>query len=68
MSQPTKHKGVGQGVRHGLRKTRFYRTYGAATLYLDRHRHYESLDIQLLGSAAGSVVLTNSIFTIKKVG
>jgi hypothetical protein len=30
MSQPTKHKGVGQGVRHGFHKTRFYRTYYAA--------------------------------------
>lgn len=30
MSQATLHKGVGQGVRHGLHKTRFYRIYTAA--------------------------------------
>lgn len=30
MSQTTKNKGIGQGVRHGFRKTRFYRIYTAA--------------------------------------
>lgn len=44
MSQPTKNKGIGQGVRHGFRKTRFYRTYMAARTRCTNpnYQHYEN--------------------------
>ena len=44
MSQPTKNKGIGQGVRHGFRNTRFYRTYMAARTRCTNpnYQHYEN--------------------------